>query len=730
MQITRRKKARSRASTPGSRATVLALTFAVLAAAAIRLAPFLLPQARLWGVDMLIYFETPLIIAFSVLPASLALPQVRMALGRLCAGRINISGVFLFWSIVAGVGALILIHPMGTFFYGDGGSIIPEIFKLGKDPGYTSDILENYRSSPLAGILLRYIALWTPELLHWIKLPLPTSSMFPFPILGLFSFLGFVMALTLERGNLERLLLLIMLLGLGGTILFFGYVEFYAPVYAALVFYLLAAERALKDDGPLWLPAVAFTVACAAHFYSIALLPSLAYVAAVRSEKLRSLIAPKRNFLLLCAGAVAVISVLYISASLLLPYNRILIPLYAVKAGAGVQAYTVFSLIHVLDILNIVLLLAPLPALYLAAVAAVRKWRPEGIGPVHRFHFLTSLFFLGFLIFANSVFGLARDWDLASPLGLFLCFFAYRIMRINNTMKSGVPAVAALASLILVIPWMTVMLDDRHSVKRFEHIVELDAGRLFADYALSGFEALRKHYVHSNEIEDEIRIEKRMVERLGYPEHYRLLLRSSLVIAPSLPERATEKMNWMLERLRVQVTGLLDEQVDRDYAISIAQADSIAAAVAYQAYFFGIHTGLNGKLDQLERLGLKTPGMVIKGMDAFAAERYQDALALTKSAFDHGFVTGKLAALHANSLLMLGRKAEAEASFETALKRFPDDPELRYLAAYGYLVKGINTARAQRLLEEASEMDATDELRGQINALLEKLRAAGFTSAP
>jgi tetratricopeptide (TPR) repeat protein len=407
-----------------------------------------------------------------------------------------------------------------------------------------------------------------------------------------------------------------------------------------------------------------------------------------------------------------------------------MIPLSPVATEAGIQAYTAFSPEHLMDLVNIVLLLAPVPAFYIAAALLMKKRTSGKSDTVFRFHITVVLFFLAFLLFANTGFGLARDWDLAAPLGILLTVPAMRLAGIGGKRSNTDRSIMPLAMLLSALPWLIVQLGDESSARRFERVVELDSDIMFADYALSGFEALRKHYVHSEEIDDEIRIEKRMVERLGYPEHYRLLLKSSLTLTPSQPERATEHLNWMLERLHKQISGLLDKRVDRDYAMSMEQADSISTAVAYQAYFFGLHPGLNGKFNELEKLGLKTPGIVIKGMDAFAAERYQDALNLTKSAFERGFMTGKLAALHANSLLMLGRTAEAEASFDVALNRFPADPELRYLAAYGYLVKGINTARARRLLEEAAGMDATDELRAEINSLLEKLRAAGFTSPP
>ena len=696
----------------------IVIVILILLVMSTRIVGLFLAQTRLWGINILaamdwscaLFLTAPMLLLFH--------PAVYKLLHGTMDGR-GRSERTVYW-IIAGVLLLsIVLFPMKTFFYGDGNNIVPEVYKLGQQESYSSEILNNIRSAPIAGAAIVFIARSTPWILHTVGLSMPETSTFPFHILSVVLAIIATLALWWIPSKERRLLLLMIVLGNAGTLLFFGYVEFYTPVYVCTLIYLLLALRAL-DGGSVWPAVMAFFAACGAHYSTIALLPSLLYLLIHSSRSGPPRWISSKILILGCAVILVVGISVYLISGLWKQDGRIVIPAITMTSGAGDQSYTLLSLAHLSDLLQLPLLLAPASLFYLLLRRIwLRKTDGAGSPPV-QFLGLALFFYSVFLVFANAGFGWARDWDLAAPLGLFLSFLSFHLVVRDYPDRRGPVNALALLSMIAVFPWIVGNVSTESSTRRFEDIVELDSESMYADYALSGFETLRKHYLHIGDYLNELRIEKRMIERLGYAEHYRLFLSTVMVETSKNPLVFTPHARWMLQHLSSDAERLRRRGISRDYAITMQGIDSLAAAVVYQSYFQQAHPALMDVVSRIEhRYNLRAAASIVRGMDAFSAEDYDRAEREIGIAARSGFGTGKLAALRCNALLMLGRVSEAESEYRHACTEYPKDSELRFLMGSGYLV--LRDPRGKTLLEEALRLSPSDQLRTQIVDLLTQL---------
>ena len=177
-----------------------------------------------------------------------------------------------------------------------------------------------------------------------------------------------------------------------------------------------------------------------------------------------------------------------------------------------------------------------------------------------RFQLIAAWSFFLFLFFANTSLGLARDWDIAAPLGaMFVMVFmeSRRHVSAEEDARTVIPLLqAGIVSVLLVLPWIAVNVDEDASTARFADIMTLDDEHMYGDYALSGYEALRKHAVHVEDFRREGEILQRMIEVVGYTEQYRILIVNTLYFADRDPQRYFMLNRWMLERLGREATEL------------------------------------------------------------------------------------------------------------------------------------------------------------------------------
>ena len=168
--------------------------------------------------------------------------------------------------------------PMETFFYGDGGLLIPQIYLLSQGLEYDAGLLLNLKSSPLAGYLLVSTAEHAPDAYNLLGADLPETALYPFRWLSLIAFIPVGIMLLLEQDRKLALAQLLFVLGTAGSLFFFGYVEYYPLWFGLVTAFLLAGWQHMRSGKPLWLAVLWFVLAFAAHYATIALLPALLFI--------------------------------------------------------------------------------------------------------------------------------------------------------------------------------------------------------------------------------------------------------------------------------------------------------------------------------------------------------------------------------------------------------------------------------------------------------------------
>lgn len=277
----------------------------------------------------------------------------------------------------------------------------------------------------------------------------------------------------------------------GAIMLFFGYVEVYAPFFAAAVLYLATAWRAL-NGGSLWKPVACALVATVLHLLGVILLPSLAFLIVWVARERR---ASPRFF-----TAARVCAILLLPLPWLFRAVPQLHPLIRPLVGTD---NAVLSSMHAVDVANELLLVVPTVAV-LAAVTILARMQSRsergasGKRAAHAPHesaFVSLLVvpaFL-FLIAFRSDIGMARDWDLFAPAATVTLFLFWSVLRrtppgvMAPLIGGGLAVSLVILSTTVTAAWIGVNVSSSRSVARYQTVMTrgvIDPGYAYEQLAI------------------------------------------------------------------------------------------------------------------------------------------------------------------------------------------------------------------------------------------------------
>ncbi len=276
------------------------------------------------------------------------------------------------------------------------------------------------------------------------------------PVAGML-YLGAAVSVARRLHPTPRWLTFGLLTSLGVMQLFFGYIENYSFAAAGILLYLGWGLAALQDEQPLWLAATALAVTNALHPSTVILLPSLLYIGWIVQQRNKS-----PRFVVLSIGlpltlvGLATIGLMEAGdhgiAALLSTDRpgggdaRFFVPLWTTTTRW--EQYTMFSWLHLRDLLNQQLLVAPV---VLPALLIIGPWlfspHHSQVAPPRKVD--ATLFFLAsatlghwLLIWTwNPDYGGQRDWDLFSlaaiPAALLLAVALPRRLSQPRYLQGG-----------------------------------------------------------------------------------------------------------------------------------------------------------------------------------------------------------------------------------------------------------------------------------------------------
>jgi hypothetical protein len=280
-----------------------------------------------------------------------------------------------------------------------------------------------------------------------------------------------------------------LILTLGGSQLYFGYVESYSLYYLFALIYVLLAVRYLYEKERLSIVAIVLALALISHLTAVILLPSfilLAYLLARRPDrKIKDYIIPIGIVALpLLALAGQEIWLRTVAAGYIPSIGGGILPLYSA------EVYSILSPEHLMDILNQLLLIAPV----LIPIFILLLFTGKSNGD-HRRSGLSILlivvpaFLMLFLL--DPKLGYARDWDLfATPVALIgSTGIIYAITRCGDKINAvRLSPGLGMAAAVFFFGWILVNASLPRQLNRAEDLLTLsDAGRGYSTEMLAQY---------------------------------------------------------------------------------------------------------------------------------------------------------------------------------------------------------------------------------------------------
>lgn len=262
-------------------------------------------------------------------------------------------------------------------------------------------------------------------------------------------------------------------IALGGALqLYSGYTEFYGFAVAGSALFAWTGLRSLQDRRWTIVAALSFAFAALCHAQVFFAVPAMLYLLLVlwKEKKHLQLTIIVVGVPVLVLGLLALLDYPFAElaheasrgGNLLPPFGRVM----------ERTAYSAFSLHHLLDLVNVALLVTPvLPILLILGLR--RGHLPRGTG---LFLGLLAVGPLLFALLANPQLGMIRDWDiLVLPVSLGVLWIAARTITRFDGRRPGERAIAGamlLTCLVHTTLWVSANHDPDTSRERIRRVAE------------------------------------------------------------------------------------------------------------------------------------------------------------------------------------------------------------------------------------------------------------------
>lgn len=674
------------------------------------------PSQRTWGFSMAAYMSPYLASLFILLCVLTLIPSIATRVGSL-AGHVASRFVGKGGESRITAGAVAVVAGLLFFFLA-----IPFSF-LGDSFLYLAEVIRAADSGQVD--LLRYNSLFSSLIFLFAGSKLMT--LFGFVEVARVFWLiaavcGAVYVYILLRGVsavaddvLEAVMFVGLMLGLGGIVLFFGYVEYYAPLFVATLAYAVALHRATARGESLVRPALLLVLCIAFHFLALFYIPAFLLAVYLRRRKGETEgVSSAAYFRMVLAGLIVFSGI--VSAVVLLGLE----PLYASLIPFSMQSwtgtYTMFSSYHLLDLLNEIVLVAAIPTALLIGLSITGRLRyPAHTAPAQVFLvFALSLVMLAVVHF--PFYGMARDWDIYAPLGIATAFYLFTVLRsvrFDTASRRYLAGLIVFWSLVFQVLWLSANIHEASALRRYTDILQLDEEHVHPDFAQYGYLNLKKYYQHKGELENSARAFRRMIELRGYPWDINGFV--NFVNALDEPLKVREDID--------AVRGLLMQKSRDSLLTSVRQGVDNRDSAEYvidQLFYF--KPEINASILTRENIQMfieSNPDLPQCRLLIYSIEppTGRSDLYRYRSAYEESISTRQgnapLLSVHFRSGItyVIGQMYQQLRQLDSALIWYErsytlDSRRAKFLDDYGLLLSAANEPRrAARLFEEALEVD-------------------------
>jgi hypothetical protein len=437
------------------------------------------PTAWNWGFHFLAFYGIEVRVAVSLLMLVIMIPSVQFYLidfirsaAELEEDRSPVVRWILGVLAVVGIAFVFVHFRAATYFLGDGYLQLRSL----KVPGNMESLnMTGFAREPLVGFFVFQLC----RLFTFFESLTPPEDAY----LWLSALSGVCFTIIAWKGiglfvaeEADRILAFFFLLSSGVSILFFGYVENYAPGYVGIFLFLLLGAGYLKEKISIYWTMAAFGLLLSMNFGAAAFLPALAYLAYVgfrRGEAVET------------GAALFISGIIFIAMLLVSGYSPSFFRQVFNDAGTNIlpfggpagkhQAYSMFSLSHAADMANLFLLCTPaaIALLVVAIVSTLKKQRP--LETSEWFLFLAMGCGVGLIAVLNCMRGMSRDWDIAAPFSVGIPVAAIAIWTAvadNKETRQRALLILGVVTLLQTGLWVSLNADANSAVARFEILKE------------------------------------------------------------------------------------------------------------------------------------------------------------------------------------------------------------------------------------------------------------------
>ncbi|PKK82179.1 MAG: hypothetical protein CVT49_14940 [candidate division Zixibacteria bacterium HGW-Zixibacteria-1] len=266
----------------------------------------------------------------------------------------------------------------------------------------------------------------------------------------------------------------VLIVTFGGLQLFFGYAESYSLFYVFSLLYILYAVKFMLSRRGLLTASIMLALACASHITSLVLVPSFVYLIYHNQKNVKpKTFGSKYPPIIISFTVVAAVLV----QEILLRVN---IGEYITSVSGGYlhllpfSDYTILSPMHLFDVLNEILVVAPVALiLFIAGISSTNTGARKKL---NIFLLIAGLSAGLMLMIIDPKLGFPRDWDLfsipAAILGLAVSI--YFINKINFSRKAPyVKLITGFFPVILLSGWVLMNSSLKGQLTRAEDLLTL-----------------------------------------------------------------------------------------------------------------------------------------------------------------------------------------------------------------------------------------------------------------
>ncbi len=285
-----------------------------------------------------------------------------------------------------------------------------------------------------------------------------------------------VVAESLFEKPRKRTLFLLGCTSAGYMLLFFGHVENYSLFAASVGVFCAFGVMIAAGKLNRWMILIPLAAALFFNILGVTFIPAAVFILC-RHTKLAEKFGKINRRLLVGLAVVAAAVLLSIFVYIYRTeyfFRFAIVPL--VTDRFTLKGYTLFSMAHLADLLNLLVLMLPgLPLVLLAwrKIPARRLLRM----PTNRFLLLAFLFAFGAVIIFDPKLGMPRDWDLFAFFAIPAAFLAFSLL-LNESSKFKTAGTVAV--LMIFLGWLTLFsraynqTNDDISIARMQNYIRLD----------------------------------------------------------------------------------------------------------------------------------------------------------------------------------------------------------------------------------------------------------------